>query len=215
MSVELLLHHYWRSSSSWRVRWGLALKGLSYRSNAIDLLKGDQDGDAFKRESPMGNVPCLVVDGRPLTESTAILEYLEELQPTPALLPSDRWLRARTRQLVQLINAGIQPIQNRRVLLHVSPEAEGQKGWARHWLVLGLQSLERELELLAGEGVRGPYAMGESVTMADLFLVPQLYNARRFHVDVAPYPRVVAVEHAALETDAAKGSHPDRFEPKK
>jgi maleylacetoacetate isomerase len=214
--VDLLLHHYWRSSSSWRVRWSLAFKGLAYRSNAIDLLTGAQSSDAFKKDSPMGQVPCLVVDGKPLSESVAILEWLEETHPTPRLLPLDPWMRARTRQLVEIVNAGTQPLQNLVVLKEVSHRLNDKtaaKTWAQKWIVRGLTAFERELEALAAEGVQGPHALGDAVTLADLFLAPQLYNARRQELDLAPFPRALAVEAAALATDAAKASHPDRFQP--
>jgi len=214
--MDLLLHHYWRSSSSWRVRWALAFKGISYRSNAIDLLKGDQLQESFKEHSPMGLVPCLVVDGRALTESMAIVEWLEETHPTPPLLPKDPWLRARVRQLAELMNAGTQPVQNLVVLKHVSHllnDKSAAKAWAQKWIVRGLSAFERELEVLEREGVEGPHAAGASITYADLFLVPQLYNARRQDVDLTAFPRVSAIEAAALATDAAKASHPDRFQP--
>jgi len=214
--MDLLLHHYWRSSSSWRVRWALAIKEIEYRSNAIDLLSGTQASDAFKKESPMGQVPCLVVDGRPLSESVAILEWLEETHPTPPLLPRDPWLRARARQLVEMINAGTQPLQNLVVLKEVSHllhDKGAAKPWAQKWIARGLSAFERELEMLEREGVSGPHALGASITLPELFLVPQLYNARRQEIDLAPYPRALAVEAAALDTPAAKASHPDRFQP--
>lgn len=214
--MDLLLHHYWRSSSSWRVRWALAFKGISYRSNAIDLLQGEQMRQEFTTHSPMGLVPCLVVDGRALTESMAIVEWLEETHPSAPLLPKDPWLRARVRQLAELINAGTQPVQNLAVLKHVSHllnDKGAAKSWAQKWIERGIGAFERELETLEREGVKGPHAAGESITYADLFLVPQLYNARRHDVDLSHFPRVLAIEAAALSTEAAKASHPDRFQP--
>jgi maleylacetoacetate isomerase len=212
--VKLLLHHYWRSSSSWRVRWALELKGIAYESNAIDLLKGEQSDAAFiASKSPMGVVPCLEIDGRALTESMAIIELLEEMHPDPPLMPKVPWRRARVRQLAELINSGTQPLQNLAVMRHRSSDLAEQKAWARHWIARGLASVERELGVVASEGIEGPYAAGESVTMADLFLVPQLYNARRFDIDLTPFPRATAAETAALATDAAKKSHPDAFKP--
>ena len=210
---DVLLHHYWRSSSSWRVRWALALKGIEYRSNAIDLLHGAQSDAEFKRSSPMGLVPCLVVDGRALTESVAILEWLEEMHPEPPLLPMAPFRRARVRQLVEFVNSGTQPLQNLGVLRHYSADKNAQKVWAQHWVVRGLQSLERELGIIEGEGNGGAHAVGDTVTFADIFLVPQVYNARRFEIDLTPFPRVVAVEAAALATEAAMTSHPARFDP--
>ena len=220
--MKLVLHHYWRSSSSWRVRWALAHKGVAYESNAIDLLKGAQSESSYVEQSPMGLVPCLVVfaetragalGGRALTESVAILEWLEQTHPEPALYPADPWARARVRQLVEFVNSGTQPLQNLGVNRHYSTDAEKQKEWARHWIVRGLTAIERELAILEGEGLAGRFAVGDELTAADLYLVPQLYNARRFSVDLAPYPRVVAVEAAALTTVSARESHPDRFQP--
>lgn len=211
--MNLVLHHYWRSSSSWRVRWALAHKGVAYESNAIDLLKGAQSEGSYVAKSPMGLVPCLVVDGRALTESVAIIEWLEETTPEPSLYPRDSWARARVRQLVEFVNSGTQPLQNLAVNRHVSSDADKQKDWARHWIVRGLTAIERELGILRDEGLGGAFAVGDSLTAADLYLVPQLYNARRFGVDLTPYPRTVAVEAAALATDSARASHPDRFQP--
>lgn len=210
---ELVLHHYWRSSSSWRVRWALAIKGVSYRSNAIDLLHGEQSREEFRAHSPMGLVPSLMVSGRALTESVAIIEWLEDSRAQPPLFPADPWLRARTRQLVELVNSGTQPLQNLAVMKHLSNDPAAQRAWARHWVTRGLAAFERELEVLDGEGVRGPHCLGAAITAADLFLVPQVYNARRFELDLAPYPRLVAAERAALATEAAMASHPDRFQP--
>jgi maleylacetoacetate isomerase len=196
------------------VRWALALKGIAYRSHAVDLLKGEQSDAAFVGDkSPMGLVPCLELDGRALTESMAILELLEEMHPQPPLLPKVPWRRARVRQLAELINSGTQPLQNLAVLRHRSSDPAEQKAWARHWITRGFAAVERELGVVAGEGIEGPYAAGEAITMADLYLVPQVYNARRFDIDLTPFPRIVAAETAALATDAAKASHPDAFKP--
>ncbi len=211
--MSLVLHHYWRSSSSWRVRWALAIKGVAYEPVAVDLLKSAQTDPGYVASSPMGYVPCLVVDGRPLTESVAILEWLEEEHPEPALYPRDRWARARVRQLVELVNAGTQPLQNLRVNRKVSSNADAQRAWARHWIEQGLAAIERELALVAGEGLAGRHMVSDAITAADLYLVPQLYNARRFDVDLAPFPRVLAAEAAALDTPACHASHPDRFAP--
>lgn len=211
---SLVLHHYWRSSSSWRVRWALAHKGLAWDGVAVDLLAGAQrDPDYVARKSPAGFVPCLVVDGRPFTESVAIVELLEELCPTPALYPEGPFARARVRQLVELVNAGTQPVQNLSVLRHLSADPDAQRAWARHFIEKGLGAVERDLTLVAGEGLGGRFSVGDTLTAADLFLVPQLYNARRFGVELAAFPRTLAAEAAALETDAAKASHPDRFAP--
>jgi maleylacetoacetate isomerase len=211
--MDLVLHHYWRSSSSWRVRWALAVKEVAYASRAVDLLAGAQRDAAYVEGSPMGLVPCLYVDGRPLTESVAIVEWLDETVPAPRLYPRDPWARARTRQIVEFVNAGIQPLQNLRVNRHVSSEPEGQKAWARHWIEPGLAAIERELSVAAGEGLSGRHALGDELSAADLFIVPQLYNARRYEIDLSRFPRLSAIEGAALATEAAHASHPDRFVP--
>ncbi len=212
--MKLLLHHYWRSSSSWRVRWALAYKGIPYEGHAVNLLAGAQSEASYvANKSPMGYVPCLEVDGRPLSESVAIFELLEELAPEPALYPRDAWGRARVRQLVEFVNAGTQPLQNLVVNRHHSSDPDAQKAWARHWIGRGLAALERELLLIHDEGLGGRHAVGDALTAADLFIAPQLYNARRFEVDLGPFPRVCAVEQAALATPSAQASHPDRFQP--
>lgn len=211
--MSLVLHHYWRSSSSWRVRWALAHKGVPYRSNAIDLLKGAQRDAEYLDQSPMGLVPCLIIEGRALTESVAILEWLEEAHPSPPLYPADRWARARTRQLVELVNSGTQPLQNLSVNRHLSEDVAVQQAWARHWITRGLIALERELCIVAAEGLGGTFMIGDALTAADLYLAPQLYNARRFSIDLEPFPRLRAAEEAALATASAHASHPDRFQP--
>lgn len=212
--MKLVLHHYWRSSSSWRVRWALAHKGLAWEGRAVDLLSGAQRDEAYvAHKSPMGYVPCLEVDGRGLTESVAILEWLEDVAPTPALYPAAPWARARVRQLVEFVNAGTQPLQNLGVNRRVSSDPVQQKEWARHWIARGLAAIERELAIVADEGLGGVFAVGDALTAADLYIAPQLYNARRFDVDVEAFPRTLAVEQAALATDSGQASHPDRFQP--
>jgi maleylacetoacetate isomerase len=118
--------------------------------------------------------------------------------------------RARVRALVEAVNADTQPLQNRHVLLHVSKDAEAQKTWGKHFVARGLEALEGLMAMNAKDGVTGRFAFGDTLTAADLFLVPQLYNARRFGVDLAPYPRVVAAEQAALETEAAQAASPEQ-----
>jgi maleylacetoacetate isomerase len=210
---DLVLHHYWRSSSSWRVRWALAIKGVPWRGEAVDLLSGAQSSAGFVDKSPMGYVPCLMVDGRPLSESMAILGWLEDAFPTPALLPAEPWARARARQLAEMVNAGVQPIQNLAVNRKVSSDPAAQRAWAAHWIERGFTAIERDLELIAREGLGGRHAIGDQVTIAELYLIPQLYNARRYAVELSPFPRLLAVEAAALATEAAQASHPDRFQP--
>ncbi len=205
------LYHYWRSSASWRVRWALAIKGIAFDSVAIDIVRGEQSTAAHQRRNPMGRVPALVLaDGRSLGESVAILEWLDETIPAPALYPRDPWQRARTRQLVETINAAMQPLQNNSVLGRLSPESAVQRAWGAHFNELGLGAYEALLAQIAAEGGgNGPFSIGDGLTAADIFLVPQLYGARRFGVDVSRFPRVLAAEAAARATAHAEASRPE------
>ncbi len=205
------LYHYWRSSASWRVRWALAIKGVAFESVAIDLVAGAQSAAEHQARNPLGRVPALVLeDGRSLGESVAILEWLEETIPEPALYPKDPWQRARTRQLIEIVNGAIQPLQNISVLRRLSPDSAVQHAWGAHFNELGLAAYEALLAQIAAEGGgEGPFSIGDTVTAADLFLVPQLYGARRFHVDVSRFPRVLAAEKAALATPHAEEARPE------
>jgi maleylacetoacetate isomerase len=205
------LYHYWRSSASWRTRWALSIKGVSFESVPIDLLTGEQAEAEHKARNPLGRVPALVLaDGRSLGESVAILEWLDETIPTPALYPEDPWQRARTRQLVEIVNAAIQPLQNISVLRRLSPDSAAQRAWAAHFNELGLGAYEALLAQIAAEGGgNGPFSIGDTLTAADIFLVPQVYSARRFHVDVSRFPRVLAAEEAARATPHAEAARPE------
>ena len=205
--MELTLYSYWRSSSSWRVRIALALKGLPYRYEAVALLPGDQFSEGHTARNPMAQIPVLEVDGVPYTQSLAICDLLEHLRPEPALLPADPMARAKALALAEIVNAGIQPIQNLAVLKEVvrlvGPEAK--LPWGKHWIELGLRAYERELERSAGA-----YSVGDQVSLADVFLVPQLYNARRFGCDLAGLPRTLEIEGRCLALPAFMAAHPDR-----
>ena len=207
---ELVLYNYWRSSSSHRVRIALELKGLSYKYVAIDLLHGAQSSEEHVARSPTGYVPCLVVDGVPYVESVAIIELLDEWFPSPRLYPSAPHDRARVRALVEIVNSGIQPFQNRNVLLHVSQDPAAQKAWAAHFVARGLASLQRAMDANAREGVGGNYAYGNEPTAADAYLVPQMLAARRFGVDLTQLPRVVAAFDAASALESVKRAAPER-----
>jgi maleylacetoacetate isomerase len=208
-AMQATLSQFWRSSASWRVRWALAVKGVSFTSVVVDLARGAQLETSHIEKSPMGRVPVVVVDGRALVESVAILEYLDEVIPTPPLYPRDPWLRARVRQVVEVINAGIQPLQNLAVLLRHSEDRDEQRAFAKHFNELGLAALERVLVTVAAEHpTRGAFAVGDALTAADLFLVPQVEAARRYGADPAPFPRVLAAEAAALATEHAERALP-------
>jgi maleylpyruvate isomerase len=206
------LHGYWRSSCSWRVRIALNLKGLPYEYVAVHLLQdgGQQHSEAYRAKNPMRAVPTLeVVDaqGRPqyLGQSLAILEYLEERHPTPALLPQDSFLRARVRMLAEMVNSGIQPLQNLSVMQHVKGLGQDEKAWSVHWISRGMAALQQSVQESAGR-----YCVGDSVSFADVCLVPQLYACRRFGVDPAAYPVLARIEAACASLPAFQAAHADR-----
>lgn len=211
---KIALYTYWRSSSSYRVRFALAAKKLAYEAIFVNLLEGEHQKDAHRARSPTGYVPCLVVDGRPIVESVAIIELLDDLFPDRPLYPRDPWQRAHVRTLVEVVNSGIQPLQNLSVLHHLEKEhavdAAARKAWIVHFIARGLASFERVLGLHEQQGApQGRYCYGDTLTAADVFLVPQMYNAQRYGVDLAPYPRTVAAAEAALTTEAAQAALPE------
>jgi maleylpyruvate isomerase len=208
---KLVLYNYWRSSSSYRVRLALAAKKLPYEYVAVSLVAGAQSAPENLARSPMGNVPCLEIDGRPIVESVAIIELLEEIAPTPPLYPTDPFDRAFVRTIVEFVNAGVQPYHNLRLLKRVSSDAAAQREWARSHIEAGLVAIEALLDRRARETGRvGRFAFDDSFGAADVFLLPQLFAARRFDVDLARMPRLVAIEAAGLATDAAKAAVPER-----
>ncbi len=206
-----VLYQFWRSTASWRVRWALAVKGIAVDVVSVDLVAGEQHGDAQLRRSPLGTVPVLAIDGRFLSESVAIVHYLEETTPAPPLFPQDAWARARTRQIMELVNAGIQPMQAPSVRDHHSASDEERTAWVRHFNARGLEACERALvDVAADLGVDGPFAVGNRLTAADLFLVPQLAHARRFGVDLGRHRRLLRAEQAALATEHGLATGPER-----
>lgn len=206
------LFGYWRSSSTWRVRIALAYKAIGYQPDTVHLLRdgGEQHHAAHTSRNPMAQVPVLEVEdyGKVLhiSQSMAIIEYLEERYPTPALLPAGRAARAQARLCAELVNSGIQPLQNLSVLRRVKNELGlDDQAWARHFISHGFAALEEELKESAGR-----FCVGDTVTVADCFLVPQIYNARRYGVELGAYPIIARVELACNELDAFRVSHPDR-----
>jgi maleylacetoacetate isomerase len=209
--VNLRLYSYWRSSSSWRVRIGLALKGLAYVYAAVDLSAQEQFSEAHRARNPMAQVPVLEVEERGrtlrLVESLAILEWLEDVHPTPSLLPPDPNGRARVRGLAEHVNAGIQPHQNAAVLRTLKQKLPGyEREWAQLWIGRGLEGLERAVS----DGGAGRFCHGDVPGLADCVLVPQLYNARRFGLDVSPWPTLARIEAACGALPAFQAAHPDR-----
>ena len=204
----LTLYQNWRSSASWRARWALLEKGLPFEAVWVDLFAGEHRLPPHLARSPLGAVPALRVGDRYLSESVAIFEWLEEVAPSPALYPRDPWVRARVRQCVELVNSQIHPLQSLRVRLHLSPDEAVQHAWNNHFNTLGLVALERLVQSVDADVGRGRFTVGDSLTAADLFLVPQLEHARRFGVDMAKLPRLVAAEAAALASPHAAAALP-------
>ncbi len=210
---SLTLYHYWRSSASWRVRWGLELKKIPHEKIAVDLLKGEEKLADYSRRNPSGYLPCLVVAGKPpLGESMAILEWLEENYPSPSFFAGDSFMRARIRQLAETVNSGIQPLQNLDVTRKLSSDKDQQAEWTKHWIVRGMKVFE---ELLTSAGRNGAkFSVANHPTLADLCLIPQCYSALRFGVDLAQFPQCKAIYEHAITTPECKASFPDVFQPK-
>jgi maleylacetoacetate isomerase len=204
---RLVLYGYFRSSSSYRVRLALAAKGLAYEAIAVNLLAGEQRSPGHTERSPTGYVPCLLVDGQAFIESISILELLDDLFPEPRLYPADPFARARVRAMVEVVNSGIQPLQNLAVLGRVSPDPVARKEWGAHFNARGLAALAR---MVFEAKTSGPFCYGAALTAADLLLVPQLYSARRFGVDVGAWPRLVAAEAATLALPGMAAAAPER-----
>jgi len=203
------LYNYFRSSASFRVRIALALKGLPFDYESVHLPKGEHKQPAFQAIAPTGLVPTLVLDEQQrLSQSMAIIEYLDEVHPQPALLPPDALGRARVRALAQLIACEIHPLNNLRVLkylvkdLQVSEEAKNT--WYRHWVRVGLEAFERELAQLPA----ATYCYGHTPTLADCCLVPQIFNGQRFNADFSGLPRTMAAFEACMALAAFQQAQP-------
>lgn len=212
-----LLYGYWRSSSSYRVRIALNLKGVAYRQHPVHLVQGggQQNLPAYRALNPLGLVPALVHGDRVIVQSVAICEYLEEAFPQPALLPPDAAGRARVRALVQTIASEIQPLNNLGVLRYLEqdlgqPEAAVRR-WYAQWIERGFAALETWLGEAAGAGTAaGGFCHGDRPTLADCFLVPQVYNAERFDCDLSPYPTLLGIVAHCRSLPAFREAEPER-----
>lgn len=210
MQAKLKLYGYFRSSCSWRVRIALYLKELPFEYAPVHLLRdgGEQNTEAYRSKSPAGTVPCLEVEEggqvRHLTQSLAILDWLDARFPSPRLVPEDPWLRAQVLERAELVNSGIQPLQNLMVLKFVKGAGGDEQAFARNFVKRGLEALETLVSKTAGK-----YCVGDTLTLADVCLVPQLFGARRFGVDLEPLPTLRRVEEACQALPAFQKAAPE------
>lgn len=206
----LQLYTYFRSSASFRVRIGLNLKGLPREDHVVWLLDNEQAHPDYLKLNPQGLVPAMVVDGQVIGQSLAILEYLDEVHPEPPLLPREPLGRARVRALALAIACDLHPVNNLRILAYLKKTLGHDQAtvdtWYRHWCEEGLRAFEACL----GDGQSGRYCHGDAVTLADLCLVPQVFNARRFQVDLAPFPRTAAIHERLMALPAFDAAQPAR-----
>ncbi|NVJ92330.1 MAG: maleylacetoacetate isomerase [Methylocystaceae bacterium] len=203
------LYDYWRSSAAYRVRIALNLKEIAYEHICVHLVKdgGQQHSDFYRSKNPQGLVPALELDtGDVLTQSMAIMEYLDETVPTPALLPGNALHRQKIRSLAQIISADIHPVNNLRILQYLSKEFdandEDKANWYRTWIYKGFDALEARL----GEDA---FCVGDQPTLADICLVPQVYNALRFQCDMTTYPKITRINETCLKLDAFAKAVPE------
>lgn len=212
------LHGFHRSGTSYRVRIALNLKGIAYDTVPVSLTRGEHHREPFRSLNPQGLVPVLECEDRVFIQSVAILEYLEERFPSPPLLPADMAGRARVRAMAALVGCDIHPINNLRVLNYLRAELhqdeEGVRRWTQRWIADGFAALDT---LLASGTQSGgvpagtaAFCHGAAPTLADVYLMPQIYSARRFGVDLAAYPRITAIEKECGALEAFAAAHPDR-----
>lgn len=208
------LYNFFRSGTSHRLRIALNLKGVAYEYVPVDLRTEEHLKASFKAINPQGLVPALVTDDVTLTQSPAIIEWLEERYPTPPLLPGDPDSRARVRAMAAIIGCDVHPINNRRILEHLRKslgcDEAAVQAWCATWISAGFEALET---LLAADRRRSTFCFGQAPSLADVYLIPQVESARRFEVDLTPYPNIMAVHRACSELEpfrrAAPGEQPE------
>ncbi len=209
--ADAILYDYWRSSAAYRVRIALNLKGVAYEQRSIDLAAGDQKGDAYRAINPQGLVPMLEIDGHKLTQSLSIIMYLATRIPEPLLLPADPAEAAHVRSMALAIACDIHPLNNLRVLKYLKgplgQEQAAIDAWIAHWISEGFAALEAMAATRAGQ-----FLFGDEPTIADVCLVPQMYNARRFDVPLDPYPTLRRADANASQLEPFARAHPDMQE---
>lgn len=201
------LYTYFRSSAAYRVRIALHLKGVAYESVPVNLLKGEQREEAYRAVNPQRRVPSLDIGGTTLIQSPAILEYLDEVYPEPPLLPFGAVNRAKVRAVASLIGCDIHPLNNSGTLAYLKNglghDQAAADAWYAHWVREGFDAIETLIE-------PGPYAFGPRVSLADIYLVPQVFNARRFKIPLDAYPRIASVDAACADLKAFQDAAPER-----
>lgn len=214
MAQDLVLYSYWRSSAAYRVRIALNLKGLSYELRPVHLARdgGEQHSEDYRQLNPQELVPILLDGQRVMRQSLAIIEYLEEAYPQPpSLLPAATRDRAHARALAQLVACDIHPIGNLRVLQYLQREldvADGDReAWSRHWIRVGFDALE---SMLVESTATGRFCVGDTPSLADICLVPQVYNARRWGVSLEPYPCITRIEAECMKLPAFQQAAPEQ-----
>ena len=208
---QAILHDYYRSSASYRVRIALNIKGVEYERRPVNLLEGQQQSDEYRALNPQGFVPMLEIDGHRLVQSLAIINYLDLRFPTPPLIPTPAAERAHVVAMAMMVACDIHPLNNLRVLKYLKNELghsqEEVDAWYAHWIGEGLPALEAFAAPRAGT-----FLFGDAPTAADVCLVPQLFNARRFNVPLDGYPTLVRADENANRLEAFAAAHPDRQE---
>lgn len=205
------LYGYWRSSASYRIRIVLNAKGIDWEYVPVLLNRGEQREADFRKLNPSALVPVLECEGERLAQSAAIADFLEQRYPSPALLPSAPLERARVREMQHLVGCDIHPLQNLRVLNYLRAEHgqddDGVAAWCRRWIGDGFAAYETLAAQRTGDG---RYAVGDALTLADVWLVPQVYNAERFGLDLAPYPTIRSIAEHCGKLEAVASAHPAR-----
>lgn len=207
--ASMQLYSYFRSSAAYRVRIGLHLKNLPFEYKAVHLVQngGEQHHEDYRALNPAAEIPTLVHGSTVISQSMAILQYLDDVHPAPPLFPKDPVLKARTLQICEWVNSGIHPIQNLKVLQylerHYGADEAAKARWAAHWVQVGFTGLEQFLKKTAGD-----FCVGNTLTAAELFLIPQVFNARRFNVDMEQFPTLAKIDARCKDMPAFVKAHP-------
>lgn len=207
----MILYGYYRSSASYRIRIVLNVKGIDWENRPVLLNRDEHMAESFRSMNPMGFVPVLDDDGTVLAQSPSIAEYLEQRHPSPPLMPDDPVGRAQVREMLNVIGCDVHPLQNLRVLKYLrtryDEDEAGIAAWARHWMAAGFAAFEA---LAAARSADGRYCCGAALTLADAWLLPQLYNADRFGLDLGPYPTIRSIAAHCLELPPVRDAHPSQ-----